>query len=92
MSQVASYHITFDNSTHFGEADVEVEYALEENPFDQDEAYYHGEDDAYMPKGRFQFFNIVLTNKTTGLSEEVDEMPDDILNTAKESAHENFEI
>lgn len=91
MSQITQYHITFETPTHFGEADVEVGYVFERNPLDEDEAYYQGQDDGYAPHGKFQFFDIIITDKATGLSEEVDEMPDDLLNVAKEAADENFD-
>lgn len=92
MSQIAYYHITFETPTHFGEADVEVSYEYERNPLGRDEAYYNGEDDGYSPVGQHQFFEIVLTDKKTGLSEEHDEMPDNILNTAQEAADDQFEV
>lgn len=92
MSQITNYHITFETSTHFGEAEVEVAYVFEKNPLGLDEASYRGEDDGYAPRGQFQFFDIILTNKKTTLSEEVDEMPDDLLNVAREQADEKFPL
>lgn len=92
MSQIANYHITFETPTHIGEAEVEVGYVFDKNPLGRDIAYYRGEDDSYSPVGTPQFYDIIITDKATNLTEEVDEMPDDLLNIAREQADDKFPL
>jgi hypothetical protein len=79
-----SYSITGETETHFFEAEVEQDYRFDRDAEDPADAYY--------PVGSPRFYEIVVTDKKTGLSSDEDEMPDGILNTAKEAADDQFPL
>lgn len=80
-----SYHLTFETDTHYGECEVEVDYK-------QDTEAATIKDQWYPLRSTIQFFEISLTDKRTGLTAEVDEMPDEIINSAKDAAEDQFDV
>lgn len=81
------YHITFETPTHFGQADVQVDYKYDcgdaDDPLGGD----------YAPVGQFYYDNILLTDKVTGKSENHGEdMPDGIDNIVRDAADEQFKV
>lgn len=78
---IAQYHITFETPEFFGEADVEVTYAMEDDGLG---SY------AVIDKSSVQYEDITLTSKATGKSEFASHMPDDAENYAIEAADEQF--
>lgn len=82
---VRGFHITFETDTHFGEAECECEYKADPDSDPVRPEYY-------PVRGTMQFFEIELTDKKTGLTEDADEMPEGIVNTARDAAEEQFEL
>lgn len=80
MAQVSQYHIIAENPTHILEADVEVEY------------YIDATNDEVPKPETIQFFEIIATSKATGMTEFLDEMPDDLEGWAKEEAEDQFKV
>lgn len=79
-----SYHITGESGTHFFEAECEQDYRFDRDAEDPADAYY--------PVGAPRFYEIVVTDKQTGLSTEEDELPNCILNAAVEASDEQFPL
>jgi hypothetical protein len=80
-----TFHLNFETETHFGECEVECDYKADPEAESRHDRFY-------PLRSTMQFFEIVLTDKRTGTSEEVDEMPDEIINYAKDAAEEQFEV
>lgn len=72
-----SFSLTAETETHFIEADCEVDYGM---------------DGAERYPIRYRWYDVIATDKKTNESEcWGEEMPDSLLNTAKEKAEELFD-